>query len=240
MSVAVVIPTIPGREEAYERSVAGYSRDPRVMIVTVRGADCAGVGWQRGADEAAARGARYLHLSSDDIGPLDEGWLDTALETIEAGKLPADKLTRPDGDSAFWGLGTGDIPDWTPATSADNEHPACPFCTMEQWAEIGPMIPQQYGIDIWFGWRAKRLGLSIVARQGYSLYHEEESSGRDWVGSDGSRWTYEERLVFDAEVAFPLYKSGSLRPDERHQDWGTSEGRDLARRWLEANVHRGE
>lgn len=172
MKVSVVIPTISGREESLKRTVEAYeSTVSDLDLIVVHGAPSCGVAWQLGAEQALGD---YLHLSADDIEPLP-GWLIAAAAAVRwAGTVPAARVWRPDGSLESGVAWERDGSDGDPAGLCQ-----VPFCTMEQWESIGPMVPIQYYSDNWFTERARsRLGLECRLVEGYEFLHHRPAGPR--------------------------------------------------------------
>lgn len=249
--VAVVIPTVEPRAEYLERCVRGYAdrhgTDHDVVPIVVREAWSGGMAWQQGAEVAEQQGADYLHLTNDDIVP-GFGWLEPMIDSVSFGEVPValiitateqvlgeDKMPLPgnpvsehtshfEGHEKIQPAGT--------IGNTESEYPSLPFCSMDQWQAIGPMIPTQYATDKWFGWRAKGAGfpnMCVDAR----FYHYAAVVGRDDM-IEG--WRGHDRLAFDQNIAYPMYKSGALDLGQLHPEAKTLKGRELARQWYRENV----
>src|ERR1039458_10907421 len=61
---------------------------------------------------------------------------------------------------------------------AEVPHGNLPFCTTEQWREVGPFPPMHYGTDCFFYKRAKALGYRSVARQEAVAFNYNAQPGR--------------------------------------------------------------
>lgn len=251
MKIAVVIPTVAGREQYLWRCVRGHldrhQTDHTVVPIVIPGCWSGGMAWQKGAEEAKKIGADYLHLTNDDIVP-GFGWLEPMIESVERGEVPVCVVvtaTAPVLDGEQMPLEGNPFSEHTshfegiecvhPAGRVgqnDSEYPSLPFCSMEQWERIGPMIPTQYGTDKWFGHRAKAAGFPNVC-VGAVFYHYAAFVGRDGA-IDG--WLGQDRLVFDHNIAYPLYVNGELELDRLHSEAKTNDGREAARRWYLQNV----
>lgn len=249
MKVSVVIPTTKYRKDYLERCVAGYKRrtPDEVEIIVEEDAISCGAGWQAGAEKATGD---YIHLTCDDIVP-DYGWLTPCVEAVRDNYVPVVKvgwgpkdldanLMPKFGCRAFhWSFFEDhkDYPDWHKASTSAADYPSLPFCSIEQWKDIGPMIPCHYATDKWFGHRAKKFAYWPVVRTEARFFHYAATSGRDQM-IDG--WTGLDRLTFDQNIAFPDYVSGKLSPYEYHPEAFTIKGRDMARNWYTRNVEMPE
>lgn len=175
--VAIVIPTIPGREADLDRCLTAYERTaPDARVHVMHGYGSCGEGWIAGAEEAGS--FDYLHLTSDDLEPYD-GWLEVAIETVDQGKIPAPLVYGLSGalDSAgLQGFGQyrGDYHDWM-----EIEATTIPFLTAEMWERIG-MIPVHYATDLWVSVIGARHGWPTVVREGMRFTHHEAPAGRNY------------------------------------------------------------
>jgi hypothetical protein len=184
-AIAVVIPTIKGREHLHERTVAAYratAPDHELVFYTARDYPTIGEAWNAGADEAAlSRASRlggpdYLHLTADDVEP-QPGWLDAAIEAADQDFYPSPRIIRPDGSTEACGsMGGGmllaDCSDWTPCVTSP-----FPFMRMENWTP-GACLPIGYYADDWLSHLARQAGLKPVVRTSYCLTHLEGTVGR--------------------------------------------------------------
>lgn len=251
MKVGVVIPTVSGREEYLERCVRGYKErhctDHEVITYTPRNLWSGGMAWQLGADVAKGDKVDFLHFTNDDIVPGTD-WLEPLIESVELSEIPVcivvtatpevldkDQMPLPgnpfsDHTSHFEGIECVHPIGWHALT--DSEYPSLPFCSMEQWAEIGPMIPTQYATDKWFGHRAKLAGYPRICVDAV-FYHYAARVGRDHM-VDG--WLGQDRLAFDQNIAYPMYVDGSLPLNLVHPAAHTPIGRQMARDWYLQNV----
>lgn len=198
---------------------------------------------------AVDAGVDFLHFTNDDIVP-GFNYLQPMIDNVAQGYVPVVLIVIPDEsvlDSEMMPLADNPI---TPNSShfegehivqligtrgrTDSEYPSLPFCSRDQWAHIGPMIPTQYATDKWFGHRARAAGIQCVC-EGSIFYHYAATVGRDdqvdgWLGMD--------RLTFDQNIAYPMYVDGTLPVNELHPEARTQIGRQRARNWYLQNVGR--
>ncbi len=174
MSVGIILPTIPGREDmydlvlrAYKQGLHGYEAE----IVTPIHYPTVAQAWNAGA--AALTGDHdFLHFGIDDNEP-QEGWLEAAIDTCHEGYLPAAHQTYPDGTHDCCGsLGFAaslgpEAADWTMCRSS-----GIIFTKKSWWDEVGEFHGplHYYCDDDWF-WRAAILGIPVVYRRPYAFVH---------------------------------------------------------------------
>ena len=179
MIVAVVIPTVPGREEHLERCWNAYmdtANGATLRIYVEHGHPSCGEAWIAGMNHAEDDGYDYVHLTADDLEP-QEGWLDVGVETVEAGNIPAPLVFMPDGSLQSAGISgmechTGAYCDWMQIDST-----TVPFLTREMWQRIG-MIPLHYCTDLWVSHKGRLEGWETVVRTGMRFTHYNAPEGR--------------------------------------------------------------
>lgn len=177
--IAVVIPTIRGREALLERTVASYRAhtDHDIEVIVVRDRPTIGQAWDDGATAALDTGARYLHLSADDVDPC-HGWDDAAITASERGHWPSPRITNPDGSLHSCGsMGGGmllpDCADGTPCGTSP-----FPFLRLADWRHVAPCLPIHYYADDYLAFRARLAGFEVVVARDYALTHHEGTVGR--------------------------------------------------------------
>lgn len=176
--IAIVIPTVPGREALYERTVAAYrATTPGATIITVRNRPTIGQAWNDGAAAAQEAGADYLHLSADDVEPA-EGWAEACIEYAGRFIYPSPRILNADGSLHSCGtMGGGmlmpECGDFTPCASSP-----FPFMSMGFWDDIGPSLPIHYYADDYLGWRARLHGVAVEVIRDFTLTHLEGLAGR--------------------------------------------------------------
>lgn len=183
--LSIVIPTVPGREDHYQRCLAAY-RDctsTRNEIITEYDHPTVGTAWQAGADKAVGD---YLHLTCDDLEPLD-GWDIAAIRCAERGFLPAPRVadartgslqSRPHHGSEF--------PDGT-----DTGISVIPFLTRKQWQAVQPLFTAHYYTDDFISDRARQAGWPSVMCNGYSFRHHWAQHRRGAGMSEGGRMEHD-------------------------------------------------
>jgi len=178
--IAVVIPTIDGREEDLGRCIKAYEKTvPKGLRMYVEhGHPSCGEAWIAGAEKAVRDGFTYLHLTADDLEPHD-GWLDVATDTVDRGYIPAPLVFHPTGDLESAGLMNfgcyrGPHDDWMYV-----EGTTVPFLTATQWDKIG-MIPVHYCTDLWVSEQGRRNGWQTVVRTEMRFTHHTAQAGRNY------------------------------------------------------------
>lgn len=178
--LAVVIPTIAGREDLLERTVAAYRANSaeRLSLIVVRDRPTIGAAWNDGAVTAlATEGVRWLHLSADDVEP-HPGWDAACIAAANHGGYPSPRILNPDGSLHSCGsMGGGmllpECADGTPCGTSP-----FPFLPARYWHRVGPALDAHYYADDHLSWRARVQGFTPVVCRGYTLTHLEGTTGR--------------------------------------------------------------
>ena len=190
-AITVVIPTVRGREDHYERCVEAYrtrSAGHAIHLVTVRDMDTCGLAWNAGAAQAAEQPPDYLHFTADDLEP-HWGWDVAAIEAVKANKLPAPRIVNPAGHLDYCGEHQTELPDWQRVQMS-----VIPFMSWAQWQKIGPALDCHYFTDNHLSWRGLRAGYETVVRRGYEFTHHWAQARR------GAGMTVEQRMAHDRDV----------------------------------------
>ena len=187
MLVSVIVPTVSGREDYLARCLAAYeATSGNAELIVIRDRPTCGRAWEEGAAKAQGR---YLHFTADDLVPRP-GWIETAIETVDEGAIPAATVYDADGEFESCAGKLLLLDDRAPV-----DFSAVPFFSREQWGEIGPMGPMadsHYFTDNYLSMRASRAGIPILARTAYAFEHYWAQPGR------GAGMTESERMRFDA------------------------------------------
>ena len=179
MRVAIVVPTIPGREEDLERCLDAYRETaPQAKVYVEFGHPSCGTAWIAGAKKAAGDGFDFLHLTADDLEP-HAGWLDVAVDTVNRGYIPTPLVYHPNGELESAGLSgfgcyRGEYDDWMIV-----EGTTVPFLTAVQWDRIG-MIDVHYCTDLWVSHKGRKHGWQSVLRTGMVFTHYNAPAGRNY------------------------------------------------------------
>jgi hypothetical protein len=177
--VAVVVPTVQGREEDLERCLRAYEATaPDAKVYVEHDRLSCGEAWIEGAERASQDGFDYLHFTADDLEP-HEGWLEVAVETVDKGYIPAPLVYHPSGELESAGLANlgcyvGAHDDWMHI-----EGTTVPFLTREMWDAIG-MIPIHYASDLWVSTQGRKHGWETVVRTGMRFTHYTAQPGRNY------------------------------------------------------------
>lgn len=185
--ISIVIPTIAGREDHFERCVKAYESrtiSPFELIIE-RDHPVVGLAWNAGAARASGD---HLHLTADDIEPLP-GWDIAALGAVAYGWYPAARVDRPDGSTEWWGCERTPQPEGALLRAG-----WVPFMTQHMWQHIGPSLDIHYCSDDWLSWRASRAGFPNRYIDGYAFIHHLAQVGR------GAGMTERQRRAVDARV----------------------------------------
>lgn len=258
MKILVCIPHVPGRGPYLANAVMGYDRytpEGQWVLSIVEDAKSAGEGWNRCAEQGLEwwSDATHIHFSNDDVVPASDWWRQL-VEATDEGYLPAPRIepagghcpeqifqTHPpmppaypmqrDKMAYFYSDLQENQPteDWTPVP-----HGNLPFCTVDQWREIGPFPLAHYGTDGYFYNRGRALGYEVVARTGSVFYNFNANIGRH-----RGDWTEQDFLDFDGIFGVPAYERGEIPIDQEHPLRETAEGLAMVREWRQRHVEAG-
>lgn len=177
--VAIVIPTIDGREADLARCVAAYARTaPNATVYVEHSHGSCGEAWIAGAEKAARNGFGYLHLTADDLEPHD-GWLEVAIETVDDGMIPAPLVYQPDGTLESAGLAGFSLNGVYDGDRSPVEGTTVPFVTRAMWDVIG-MVPLHYCTDLWVSAIGRHHGWETIVRTGMNFTHYTAPAGRNY------------------------------------------------------------
>lgn len=200
--IAVIVPTIPGREASLDRTIASYVTHPGVKIATWPDSPSSGEGWMRGLDKFVELYGEpdYVHFTNDDCELI--GDLSGPVVICDAGYLPAPIVYNADNtlQSAGGLLGA-------PDDLLKRIHPDCttvgfttvPFLSWSQWQRIGG-LPIHYCSDVWFSERGRQLGIPTVICHGYEIVHHMHQVGRG-AGMSQAERTIQDHRIMEAALA---------------------------------------
>jgi len=200
MRLAIIIPTIPGREKSLERAVGSYEKTAEIPygIQVVRDSRSSGEGWIQGVAEWVEWHGKpdYIHLTNDDCEVTDPLWWKAPVEVCGEGFIPAPIVRNPDGSlqSAGGDLGSssGDLLTEMREDGAEVGFTTIPFLSWSQWEQIG-MMPVHYASDVWVSHKGRQLGIPTILCHGYKVIHHTEQIGRN-QGRSG----HDRQVVMDA------------------------------------------
>lgn len=169
MNVAVLIPTVGGRDSLLERVEREFYRlgAGRVLIKW-------GCSWGEGCNQLARIAGdryRYLLLACDDTLP-HEGWFEAARPVVDADRTPVSRYLTPDGGPLR--PGTDDAPAGTALPWSRSF-----LITPAIFAEVGPLIDTTWYADFNYSERLAEAGRPLLAVDGFTFTHLESS--RDWL-----------------------------------------------------------
>ncbi len=176
VEVVVVIPTVTGREAHLDRCMQAYMRTLKGVhwqAVVHHNAPTCGAVWNIGAQAAREADAAYVHMSADDLEPLD-GWYREAVATVEMGATPSALIfTARDGQPDV----VESHGDWAARYTVPTvtSMSRIPFCRTSQWIDIPPI---HYFSDNAFTSAMQMQGVPVLAVAGYAFRHHWAQPGR--------------------------------------------------------------
>ena len=174
--ISAVIPTIPGREDLLEQTIASLEQTTpdTLELIIPRGHRTCGEAWNAGAPRATGD---YVLLTADDMTAHD-GWAAAAAAAADDGVYPAPWILRVDGSTECCGtLGSGlllteDARDGLPVCNSP-----VPFLRRDLWEQVGPAIPAHCYSDDYLAYRARLAGLRVEVRREYRFTHLDGQVG---------------------------------------------------------------
>lgn len=198
--IAVIIPTVPGREEDLARTVAAFEAEPDCKVFPQYGHSAVGAGWRAGVEALISEGLRprYVLFGNDDMYP-SEGWLDPAVEASLAGATPCPVMFSSTGELESAGAWKVHHPDWHVVHWSP-----LPFFRLDEWGVLGEGFPPiHYWSDNWLAVSSEyRLDRQIVVRHGFEFTHT-------WA--QPSRQTLEDSAARAAGVLFNEFEADCKR-----------------------------
>ena len=192
--ISVIVPTIPGREEHYERNVKAYWERTEAPheIITEYDHPTVGQAWQAGADKA--RGD-YIAFSCDDLEVM-AGWDAAAMAMADSGAIPSPRVINAHTGALesrpAWGV---EVPE-----GMDTGISVVPFCSRAQWEAIGPLCTIHYYSDDFFSWRARRAGWPSRQCNAYCFRHHWAQHRRGAGMTEGDRMTHDQQVYTQAMI----------------------------------------
>lgn len=189
--ITVVIPTVDGREEHFERAWRSYTLlaedSYELDLIIERNHATCGLAWQAGLGRRSIH-SQYVHLTADDIEPWS-GWHAPAIAAADQGFLPAPQVYDPSGYPQSHPEPGKVAPDWTEVHMS-----ALPFASAEQAEKIVPLMTGHYFTDDFFSWRGNRAGYPCRLRTGYAFTHFWAQHRRGAGMSMDGRMKHDENL----------------------------------------------
>lgn len=189
--ISIVVPTIPGREEHYQRNIAAYKATTTVPFEILTEYDHTSVGqaWHAGALKAKGD---YIALSCDDL-EIQPGWDVAAMKCVDEGGFPAPKVINAHSGALesrpVWGCEV--------AEGSDTGISVVPFMSRAQYEKITPFFTGHYYTDDFISDRARQAGWPSLQCNLYCFKHYWAQERRGTPGM-----TENERMVHDE----PLYR----------------------------------
>ena len=172
--ITVVLPTITGREESLQTTIASYEstlegRD--YDIVVIQDAPT----WPTACNEGYYKSdSPYILFGADDLDALP-GWWDAGKAALEERpmELPAPRVYDyfPPPEGLFMNESDGADGDLTHFTRV-------PLMSKVQWETVGPWPEIDYYADIWVSEKARTLGIRTRMVYGFDFCHHWCQIGR--------------------------------------------------------------
>ena len=175
VKIGIILPTVAGREQVFDRVLAAYAATRpsgwEFDLIVPEGHATVGDAWNAGAEDVDAD---YVFYAIDDCEPHD-GWAQVAVQTADAGYIPAPRLERPDGSLESCGsMGYGQLlsecADCTPCRNTGV------IFVKQDWP-LGRFLAIHFGADDDYCWRAAIHGHACVYRSGMVFTHHHETTG---------------------------------------------------------------
>jgi len=188
VEVSIVIPTVDGRERWLELCVQSYERtlaDVPHNITIIRNRKTCGEAWNEGV--ADMMGAKFVHLTADDIVAHD-GWWEAGLARIWNGGIPAARILHGDGTLQSCGDAEDRPEGWASKDGyGDGRFPSrIPLLPAALAERIFPIPPIHYYTDNIVSDRARTLGWDSIVTRDYLFTHYLAGEGRiDCLAEDG-------------------------------------------------------
>ena len=183
--IAVVIPTVAGREDVLAKCVASHAAGAGQLHV-LKGFGSCGAAWNAGA-LLALQSPRVTHvlLTADDL-IAKPGWERAAVAATDGGVLPA-AILREHGTMNHWNAQDGEAGDLC-------AFPRVPFLPVGLLRRLLPIPSIHYYSDCWVGARAADLGWPTRVTADFEFVHLWAAAGRIHDSEP-------DRLAYDAIMA---------------------------------------
>lgn len=165
--VSIIIPTVTGREQDYNRlyDALDFPRDMRIHeVIIVKDRDTCGEAWQLGVNNAMGE---YVVCLADDLCPIGTKWIDRAIEAWDIGWCPVPKIwTMPSGEIESAGVWRQHFPHGTEVPTT-----TIPFCKTDFWQGKYVMPNMHYATDNLFADWCKSEGRIPRVVEGFNFTH---------------------------------------------------------------------
>ncbi len=182
MKVSIILPTVQGREQVFDKVLAAYG-DIRPTgwefdIIVPENHPTVGEAWNDGVEDALD--ADYVFFAIDDLEP-QPGWCQIAARTVDAGYIPVPRQEFADGrlescGSMGFGMLLPEAPDRTPCRNT-----GVFFINPAWYEEVGEFLPIHYSCDDDWSWRAALSGHVLLYRAGMRFTHHHERAATQHV-----------------------------------------------------------
>lgn len=192
--ISVIIPTVTGREEHYERCAQAYCERTKISFEVITEFDhpTVGLAWQAGAEKA--RGD-YIALTCDDLEP-QLGWDRAAMAVADSGAIPAPKVVNAHTGALesrpVWGMEFAD--------GIDCGISVIPFMARRQYEAIQPFFLGHYYTDDFISDRARRAGWPSLMCNTYAFKHHWAQHRRGAGMTENQRMAHDYQLYQQALV----------------------------------------
>ncbi len=184
--ISIVIPTVTGREDFFERCVYAYEHNTAnpIELIVYKDLPTCGRGWIKGAEDATGE---YVHFTADDLEPA-LGWDVAAIEAVDKGIWPIAAINRD--TTALMAT------DWQP-TDARN---TVPFLNRPMLEAALPLLDAHYYTDDWVDYRVRMAGYPGAYRTGYRFTHYRADYKRGAGMTEPERMDYDRRIYEQAKA----------------------------------------
>ena len=173
--LAVVVPTITGREESLEITLRSYEETlagDDFELIIIQDAPT----WPEACNDGYSKAdAEYYLFGADDLDAYP-GWWEYGKEALQLrpNELPAPFVYDMRGpEETFQRANPLDGPD-----GALTHFTRVPLMTREQWEIVGPWPAIGYYADMWVSEKAKTLGIRTRMVENFAFFHRWSQIGR--------------------------------------------------------------
>ena len=168
--ISIVIPTVDGRRDSLQRTLAAYEKEtPGSEIIIISEYASCGDAWIAG-EKLATR--NYVHFTADDITPYPDWWQE-AVHFLDNGVVPVCRIKK--GYSSGRDEHYADVPCGELGTP---RNVMVPFLTRDMLNSGGWLLPIHYGSDAWVSYWAVKNGYPVEVCPSYIVTHYLAPQGR--------------------------------------------------------------